>query len=266
MGRRPAVGKLLYAVVLVLIAAAAVRAVWVAVSRRTEFVPVALAVAVVAYPFLYAAAPGTAYWNDGRYGIYLPAFVVLLFATALLTWRVETPPAVPAKDAAPVRPGALVVGAIGVFAALCLTVAGAGRPGSRRLLHQLARRRCADAARPERHAGAPHHRGLRRLLDRLRPRLPERGKPHGQPLAARREPFDGDLLRGGVDQESGLALLRRRTRRRRRRPCSTIPSPGPGPYTEQTFEAYLTKLGIPYKVVRLGVLDAVIPQRPLPPL
>jgi hypothetical protein len=44
------------------------------------------------------------------------------------------------------------------------------------------------------------------------------------------------------------------------------PQPGPGPYTEQTFEAYLTKLGIPYKVVRLGVLDAVIPQRPLPPL
>ncbi|HEY6472628.1 MAG TPA: hypothetical protein VIY26_07030, partial [Acidimicrobiales bacterium] len=44
------------------------------------------------------------------------------------------------------------------------------------------------------------------------------------------------------------------------------PQPGPGPYTEQTFEAYLTKLGIPYKVVPLGVLDAVIPQRPLPPL
>ncbi len=44
------------------------------------------------------------------------------------------------------------------------------------------------------------------------------------------------------------------------------PQPGPGPYTEQTFEAYLKKLGIPYKVVRLGVLDAVIPERPLPPL
>ena len=82
----PAIGKLLYAVMLApdcrgrhpcgLDRRSTVRA---------EFVPLALAVAVVVYPFLYAAAPGTAYWNDGRYGIYLPALVVVLFATVLAT-------------------------------------------------------------------------------------------------------------------------------------------------------------------------------------
>ena len=37
------------------------------------------------------------------------------------------------------------------------------------------------------------------------------------------------------------------------------PQPGPGPYTEQTFEARLLQLGVSYPVVRLGVLDAVMP-------
>jgi hypothetical protein len=39
------------------------------------------------------------------------------------------------------------------------------------------------------------------------------------------------------------------------------PQPGPGPYTEQTFEARLAQRGIPYKVVTLGILDAVVPSR-----
>ena len=43
----------------------------------------AVAAGVVAYPFLYASAPGTAFWNDGRYGIYFPALVVVLFAASL---------------------------------------------------------------------------------------------------------------------------------------------------------------------------------------
>ncbi len=44
------------------------------------------------------------------------------------------------------------------------------------------------------------------------------------------------------------------------------PQPGPGPYTEQTFEALLTKQGIPYSVVPLGVLDAIVPaQRVITP-
>ena len=41
-------------------------------------------------------------------------------------------------------------------------------------------------------------------------------------------------------------------RRQRPRRCSATPSPGPGPYTEQTFEALLAKLGIAYRSCRSG--------------
>jgi hypothetical protein len=39
------------------------------------------------------------------------------------------------------------------------------------------------------------------------------------------------------------------------------PQPGPGPYTEASFEALLRQRGISFKVVKLGVLDAVVPSR-----
>jgi hypothetical protein len=261
-----AVGKLLYAVVLLLIAAAAVRAVWVAVSGRSEYVPVALAGAVVVYPFLYAAAPGTAYWNDGRYGIYLPTFVVLLFATALLTLRVGTPRADAAKDGAPVRQGALVVGAIGVLGALCLTVAGARTAGVPAGFFTS----WPDGDAPMQHvlsAMQAHHITA----------------AYGDYWTA----YDLDFLSGGrptvspspldVNRSTAISSEVASTKKpawlffapTQTAEATTVfgnPQPGPGPYTEQTFEAYLTKLGIPYKVVRLGVLDAVIPQRPLPPL
>ena len=122
-----AVGKLLYAVLLLMIAAACVRAVWVAVGERRALVPAALVAGVVAYPFLYAAAPGTAYWQDGRYGIYLPALVVVLLATSLGT--VHTKLSRPDGERAPVARGALVLAAVGVMGALCLTVAGARTAG-----------------------------------------------------------------------------------------------------------------------------------------
>jgi hypothetical protein len=44
------------------------------------------------------------------------------------------------------------------------------------------------------------------------------------------------------------------------------PQPGPGAYTEQSFEAHLRDLGIDYKVVKLGLLDAVVPARRPPGL
>ena len=37
------------------------------------------------------------------------------------------------------------------------------------------------------------------------------------------------------------------------------PQPGPGPYTEASFEALLRRRGVPFEVVKLGVLDAVVP-------
>ena len=47
------------------------------------------------------------------------------------------------------------------------------------------------------------------------------------------------------------------------------PEPGPGGYSQTAFTGYLATHGDGYRVVRLGVLDAVIPDHPvhhLPPL
>ena len=39
------------------------------------------------------------------------------------------------------------------------------------------------------------------------------------------------------------------------------PEPGPGNYTEAQFTGLLTGRGVAYRVVHLGVLDAVVPAR-----
>jgi hypothetical protein len=41
-----------------------------------------IAVAIVAFPVLYAASPATGYWGDGRYVVYIGPFLVLAFVTA----------------------------------------------------------------------------------------------------------------------------------------------------------------------------------------
>jgi hypothetical protein len=41
-----------------------------------------IAVAILLFPFLYAASPATAYWADGRYIVYLGPFLVLVLAVA----------------------------------------------------------------------------------------------------------------------------------------------------------------------------------------
>jgi hypothetical protein len=191
---------------------------------------------------------------------------VLLFATSLLTLRVETPRADSAPDGAPVRRGALVVGTIGVFAALCLTVAGARTAGVSAGFFTS----WPDGDAPMQHvlsAMQAHHITA----------------AYGDYWTA----YDLDFLSGGsptvspspldVNRSTAISSAVASSKNpawlffapNQQAQASTVfdnPQPGPGPYTEQTFEAYLTKLGIPYKVVRLGVLDAVIPQRPLPPL
>jgi hypothetical protein len=50
---------------------------------------VALVAFVLAYPIIYSLLPGTWYWHDGRYVVYLPyLFVVVAFyALGLLHWR-----------------------------------------------------------------------------------------------------------------------------------------------------------------------------------
>jgi hypothetical protein len=257
----PTVGKLLYAVLLVLIAAASVRAVWVVWRSGSALVPLALAVGVLAYPFLYAAAPGTAYWNDGRYGIYLPALIVLLFATVLMTLDIRTPRS--GQDSAPMHRLALALGAVGVLGALCLTVAGgrtAGVPapfftswhnGDAPIEHVV------QAMREHHITAAYGDYWTAYDLDFL-----SGGQPtvSPSPLDVNRSPSIAAEV-ASAKQPAWLFFAPNETAR-----AATLflnPQPGPGPYTEQTFEAHLAQLGIPYEVVKLGILDAVVPARKL---
>jgi hypothetical protein len=53
----------------------------VAISSRGR--GTAIAVAVVAFPFVYAASPATWWWEDGRYVVYLGPLLAMLLAVAL---------------------------------------------------------------------------------------------------------------------------------------------------------------------------------------
>jgi hypothetical protein len=254
------VGQLLYAVVVLVIAAACARAVWVAASgERRTLVPAALATGVVAYPFLYAAAPGTAYWFDGRYGVYFPTLVVVLFATSLGTLRAKGPRTNDTHGS--VARGALVLAAVGVVAALCLTVAGARTAGVP-----------ATFFTSWRQGDAPMEQAVQAL------RQHHITDAYGDYWTA----YDLDFLSGGspavspspydVVRSSGIArevasakdpawLFFAPAETARAGEVFGNPQPGPGPYTEQTFEAHLKALGIGYTVVKLGVLEAVVPAR-----
>jgi hypothetical protein len=254
-----AVGKLLYVGLLVLIAATVIAAVWLALQRRAALVPAALAGGVVAFPFLYAAAPGTAFWNDGRYGLYLPALLVCLWGTML--WRPGAPLEQPRRIGA--RRLAHALAALGVLGALCLTVAGA------------------------RTAGVPAgfftswHNGdlpMEQVVGAMR--VHHITDAYGDYWTS----YDLDFLSGGspavspspldVNRSSAIAaevasskdpawLFFAPSESAQAATVFLNPQPGPGPYTEQTFEAHLNQLGIRYKVVKLGVLDAVVPARRL---
>lgn len=257
----PTIGELLYGVLLALIAAAVVRAVWVVSTRQAGLVPLALAVGVVGYPFLYAAAPGTAYWNDGRYGIYLPSLIVLLFATVLGTVNLRSPRS--GEDSARLRQGALALAAAGVLGALCLTVAGARTAGVP-----------AGFFTSWHNGDAPMEQVVQAL------RAHHISDAYGDYWTA----YDLDFLSGGsptispspldVSRSTAIAaevasakqpawLFFAPDETARAATVFLNPQPGPGPYTEQTFEAHLTQLGIPYTVVKLGILDAVVPARRL---
>jgi hypothetical protein len=258
------VGKLLYAVVLILIAAACARAVWVAVRKGTTLVPAAVAAGVIAYPFFYAAAPGTAYWQDGRYGIYLPALVVVLFAASLGTLHTKGPRT--DNERTSVARGALVLAAVGVFGALGLTVAGARTAGVP-----------ASFFTSWRQGDAPMEQAVQAL------RQHHITAAYGDYWTA----YDLDFLSGGSPaispsrldtvRSTGLAAEVAAAKdpawlffpphgASRAAAVFGNPQPGPGSYTEQTFEAHLEALGIGYKVVQLGILDAVVPARRPPGL
>lgn len=253
-------GPLLFALILVLLVAALARAVWL-FARGRELVPLALAAGVVVFPFLYAAAPGTGYWFDGRYGIYLPALAAALFGSVLVAPR--QPASVPAARSRGVGARVLVGSAVGVLGAVCLTIGAAhanGVPASPSFFSGW------------RNPDAP----IQRVVDEMRSHhISDAYGDYwtaysldfvggGQPLVS---PSVLDVNRSAAIA-SGVAVSKDRAwlffapdQTAAAAAAFSNPQPGPGPYTEASFEALLRQRDIPFKVVPLGVLDAVVPAR-----
>jgi hypothetical protein len=261
----PTVGRLLYGLMLVVITAAVVVTDRRALTGSHSLIPMSLAAGVVAYPILYAAAPGTGYWLDGRYGIYLPGLLVLFFAAVL-----SPPPApVPLPDGmartradARAASGVLVAAAVGMAGALCLTVAGAHAAGVPASSAFFSGWQSGDgpmdqvvaSMRANHIATAYGDYWTSYDLDFL---------SRGRPLVSPSPYLDVSRSRAIAERVSSskdpawLFYAPSATARAAR--VFDNPQPGPGPYTEQTFEALLKRQGVDFKVVKLGVLDAVVP-------
>jgi hypothetical protein len=256
----PVVGKLIYVALLVLVAVAVARTTWLALNQRGALVPLALGLGVVTYPFVFAAL-GTLYWEDGRYGIYLPTLIVVFFGAVLATVGARSP--AHTRRPAPARRTALIVAATGVLSALCLTVAGARTAGVP-----------ADYFTSWHSGDAP----MEQVIDAMRAH--HMTAAYGDYWTA----YDLDFLSRGspavspspldVVRSTALAaqvasakdppwLFYNLSEAARATTVFQSPQPGPGPYNEETFEAHLRQTGVPYKVVRLGILDAVVPAHKL---
>jgi hypothetical protein len=255
----PVVGQTLFAFLLVLVGVAIGRAVWLCAHRPRELAPAAVAAGVVAFPFLYAAAPSTGFWVDGRYGVYFPVLIAALFGSVLATPGRETfsdPPGVSARAA---TPGVLVSAAVAVLGAACLTAGAAhaaGVPASPSFFSgwqspDAPMQQAVDAMRAHHIAYAYGDYWTAYDLDFV---------GHGRPVVS---PSGLDVNRsaaiaGEVRTSKDPAWLFFAPGQAAAAAFSN-PQPGPGPYTEASFEAALRQHGVAYKVVSLGVLDAVVP-------
>jgi hypothetical protein len=230
---------------------------------------VGAAAGVLAFPFLYALVPSTGYWVDGRYGVYLPALVVVVTATTLAGSRRASEALAPRHVRRPRgRAGGtavLLTASIGLAAAGILTVFTAragGVPAGPRTFFSGWR----DPEAPVRHVAAAMERhGIRDaygtywtayVLDYVAPGRvvvsPSPDDVDRWPAMAARvaaAPRVAWLFFALGHQAEATVVFGGNT------------DPGPGGFTERRFVAMLQADHVPYRVVHLGVLDAVVPAR-----
>lgn len=269
------VGPVLYGLVGAVVLAALARAALVARRGRAVAPLVAAGGGVLAFPFLYALVPTSGYWADGRYGIELPALLVLLLAVALAGPTGQPVPAVDARarsararHARPHRrrtaagPGVVAVAWAGLLAAgvltLCTARAG-GVPASPSTFF-------SGWIGPEaavRHVATEMTRhGIRYAYgDYWTAYVLDFVDPDGvvvspSPLDVVRWPAEAAAVRSAPDP-AWLFFAPDRLAEATQAFSNT--EQGPGNYTEAQFEALLTGRDVPYRVVHLGVLDAVVP-------
>ena len=268
------VGHALFVLILVVVGAMLLRAAWMARLGRAAAPLLAAALAVVSFPFVYASFPTSWYWADARYGVYLPPLLVLLAAWSLPA--VTTAPSTTAAHARrrpPTRYAAVALAGLGLAAGICSTVAlaheSAGVPthpgtffagwsdpntAARQVVRSMAAHHLHTAYGDYWMAYdldflAPHTVTISPSpLDVQRSQSLARAVRRGSPQAWL-------FFAPGHEADAGAAFAN--------------PEPGPGGYSEGAFTAYLTAHGNGYRLVHLGILDAVIPRhrvRTLPPL
>ena len=97
------VGLVLYGIVAAVVVVVVVAALGSARRGRAAAPALGAAAGIVLFPFLYALVPSTGYWVDGRYGVYLPAFIAIAAGVVLAGAR-------PAVDPAGARPAVDLAG------------------------------------------------------------------------------------------------------------------------------------------------------------
>ena len=266
-----AIGHLLFVLVLAAVLAGIVRAVWVIRGGSHRLAPLALAVGVVTFPFLCATVSATSYWVDGRYGLYVSFMIVPLLALTLAgrdRRSDATTAGPPGSTGRPgrvrVRMGALFGAGLGVLGATLLTI-GASHAGGVPNVPKTFFSSWRDPNAPMRQvvdAMTAHHLtyafgdywtaydlefiGDGRVTVSPSALDVDRWPALSAKVAASSDPAWLFFAPAKIVAASG---------------AFSNPQPGPGDYTEQTFEARLTQLSIRYRVVHLGVLDAVVPSR-----
>ena len=268
------VGHTLFVVILVVLAIMLVRAAWVARLGRATAPLLAAGLAVVAFPFIYAYFPTSWYWVDGRYGVYLPPLLVML-AVWSLPGVITAAPAAPTHVRRRRHSGhaAVALASLGLAAGICSTVVlaheSAGVPTHpRAFLSGWSDPN--EAARQVIRSMAAHH--IRTAygdywtaydLDFL---APHTVTVSPSPLDVQRSASLARSVRNATPQ---TWLFFTPGREAAAGAAFSNPEPGPGGYTQSAFTAYLSAHGNAYRVVHLGILDAVVPRHPvhdLPPL
>ena len=281
----PTIGPLLYAVaVAAVVAAVAWALVGFGRTGRRGAPLLAASAGVVVFPFLYAAFPTSGAWLDGRYGVFLPPLLAVLGALAVAGPALDEVAA--EQRAARERPvywskaarirqlrgprRQAVVGRwalIGASAFVVLagaTTVGAAHEGAAVPLgpqdffvgwsdpdaaarHVVARMEAAHLRAAYGDYWTAYN------LDFL---APGRLQVSPSPLDYDRWPAMAAAV-AAAPHPAWLFFAPAKTAAAAR--AFNNPQPGPGRYTEASFEALLTAQHVPYRVVHLGVLDAVVP-------
>jgi 4-amino-4-deoxy-L-arabinose transferase-like glycosyltransferase len=223
----------------------------------------AIAVAILSFPLLFAAQPGTWYWEDGRYIVFLGPLLVVAGAAAIDTVaRWLTP-----RRAAPTRRRGVALGLTGALAlgVAVLTVTAFG--GDDHVSFNSYRASWSDPNGPVDHAigvleARGVHTGFAQYWVAYKVDLLSRGA-----LVITPGPGDVDRSRA-IDAQVAAAA----------RPAWLFVPPaqlsvgfaqfsptavivGPRAVTEPNFVAALHRLGISYRTINAGLLDAVVPAR-----